>query len=417
MSLESEFNPLLILLDEFKNTGDDKFNPLLILLDDADNTSSSCSIREDLDEMCARIRRGIKGIFQGCLQGKKRKTSVKRPSSERLVDETSKDEPSVFLVPPSKQSDIQDKTVSQCETVISEDGLASPPVCVTLLSGDTQTAMNDILGIPENPCPSVTDQLPFVQCPIMGRLTPGDSNSLFPNSPTSDIVDEEGDKPFLVFDDGLIRSSDLKSEASLDISINCLPEITQHSTDTCSSNRGPPFIATCPPLGEERMFASFACDRPCNVGARKTGAWESEADPLDTRATTISLSFISLSFPRHGPDQASNYFIGNDQDSERVKAVSCALSFPRPGPDQGTNCNIDTDRKPFGLKTALLALAFPRHGPDITFAACFHLFVPLQHAIAQRCYAVPPVRPTPSVRIAGGREAYGKLRPVRRPWF
>ena len=202
MSLESEFNPLLILLDEFKNTGDDKFNPLLILLDDADNTSSSCSIREDLDEMCARIRRGIKGIFQGCLQGKKRKTSVKRPSSERLVDETSKDEPSVFLVPPSKQSDIQDKTVSQCENAINEDGLASPsesslPVCVTLPPGNSQTVL-EIFGTSETRCTSVSDQQPVIQTSASINSTSEDPNSLKPVSCMSDKIGEEYEKPFLV---------------------------------------------------------------------------------------------------------------------------------------------------------------------------------------------------------------------------
>ena len=400
MPFESEFNPLLILLDKFENTGDE-FNPLLILLEEAENTRRFCfarEFREEWGEMCDELRRSVREIFQGVLQGKKHKTS------ERLV-EISKDEPSVTLVPQSKPLVIQDKTVFQCENVIASQSEYAPPVCVTLLSGDTQTGMNGILGIPE----SVPDQLPFPHCPTIGRLTPGDSNSLIPNSHTSDIVDEECDKPILVLDNGLIRSSDLKSEASLDISINCLTENTRHSIGTCSSNRDPHFIASGPALGQD---ASFECNLSGNVGSGKTGTQESEKDPLDTKAATLPLPF-----PRHGPDQASNYFIGNDQDSERVKAVSCALSFPRHGPDQETNCTIDTDQKPFGY-TALLALSFPKHGPDITFAAFVHLFVSLQYAIAQRCsYVLPPVRPTPVVRMAGGREAYGRLRPVRRPWF
>ena len=132
---------------------------------------------------------------------------------------------------------------------------------------------------------------------------------------------------------------------------------------------------------------------------------------MDTKAATLPLSF-----PRHGPDQGTHYFIGNDQDSERVNAVSCALSFPRHGPDQGTNCTIDTYQKS-SSRTASLTLSFPQQGPDTTFAACFHLFVPFQYEIAKRYYAVPSVRPTGVVRMAGGREAYGKLLPVRRPWF
>ena len=211
MSYETEFNPLLILLDEFENTGDD-FNPLLILLEEAENTRRFCfarEFREEWGEMCDELRRSVGEIFQGVLQGKKHKTS------ERLV-EISKDEPSVTLVPQSKPLVIQDKTVFQCETVIASQSESASPVCVTLLSGDTQTGMNGMLGIPE----SVPDQLPFAYCPTIGRLMPGDSNSLIPNSPTSDIVDEERDRPFLVLDDGLTRRSDL--EASLDIqSINC----------------------------------------------------------------------------------------------------------------------------------------------------------------------------------------------------
>ena len=154
-------------------------------------------------------------IFQGFRQGK-RKTSKKRPPSERLI-ETSKYEPSVILVPPSKPPDIQDETVFQGESVINEDSLASSSesslsVCETLLSGDIQTTLNGILGISENPCPSVPDQSPVTHSPTSGMLTSEDSNSLNPDSCMFEIAQDEYRKPFLVFDDGRVRSSDLQSE-------------------------------------------------------------------------------------------------------------------------------------------------------------------------------------------------------------
>ena len=58
-----------------------------------------------------------------------------------------------------------------------------------------------------------------------------------------------------------------------------------------------------------------------------------------------------------------------------------------------------------------------KDGPDIrSFGASG--VTQLQFVVALNRFVSPFIRPTYiSVRMADGREAYGKLRPVRRPWF
>ena len=130
---------------------------------------------------------------------------------------------------------------------------------------------------------------------------------------------------------------------------------------------------------------------------------------MDAHAVTLPLPL-----PRHGPGQATSCFIRNDQDSEGLKVTTIAQSFPRQGSDQGL---VGTDQGSSGLRTSALALPFPKHGPDIAFAASFYLSISLHFAIVQNCFVVSPVAQTTVVRMANGREAYGRLRPVRRPWF
>ena len=60
--------------------------------------------------------------------------------------------------------------------------------------------------------------------------------------------------------------------------------------------------------------------------------------PLD-----VNEGSFSLSFPRQGPDQRNDRLVGDDQDSQTLKA---ALSFPRHGPDQRAIRQKGTDQKP-----------------------------------------------------------------------
>ena len=222
--------------------------------------------------------------------------------------------------------------------------------------------------------------------------------------------------------EGPVRSPDLQAGASFDVSVAHPSDfvepqslrITRLSDELSPSIRDSErSVATSLPLCDERMlFVSFLCNLTGSVGTRKSGTQECEEDILDAHAATLPLIL-----PRHGPDQATNCFIRNDQDSEGLKVMTIAQSFPRHGPDQGTTCLVGTDQDSSGLRTSALALPFPKHGPDIAFAASFYLSVPLQFAIVRNCFGVPLVAQTTVVRMANGREAYGRLRPVRRPWF
>ena len=146
------------------------------------------------------------------------------------------------------------------------------------------------------------------------------------------------------------------------------------------NNTSPPYLVSSPPLGDTEMH-------PSNV--------------------------LSPPMLRHGPDRRSDPLINTGADSEAFKAETIAPSFHRHGPDQGNTCFVGIEQDSFDLLTSV-RLAFPKHGPDIlTF---FRQFT--SDVITQPLLSSQSVGCTAVVRMAEGREtAYGRLRPVRRPWF
>ena len=93
---------------------------------------------------------------------------------------------------------------------------------------------------------------------------------------------------------------------------------------------------------------------------------------------------LTLSIPRHGPDQKTHYSPSTGQDSGRLLQTAHVLSFSKHGPDIRL------------LATSGEAL--------LQFAKSF-------------CMTPQPTRQTPGIRMAEGQTTYGRLRPVRRPWF
>ena len=112
---------------------------------------------------------------------------------------------------------------------------------------------------------------------------------------------------------------------------------------------------------------------------------------------------------RYGRDQRPNVSLGTDQVSEATVAQILALSFPRHGPDESMNGFVGTSV----LRRSVLGLPFPKHGPDIlVYVRQF-----TSDIITQAWSSSQSVGRTSAIRMAEGREAYGRLRPVRRPWF
>ena len=84
-----------------------------------------------------------------------------------------------------------------------------------------------------------------------------------------------------------------------------------------------------------------------------------------------------------------------------------AVSFPRHGPDESITRFVGTSV----LRRSVLGLPFPKHG----ILSFFRQFT--SGVITQALLSSQSVGRTSAVRMAEGREAYGRLRPVRRPWF
>ena len=112
---------------------------------------------------------------------------------------------------------------------------------------------------------------------------------------------------------------------------------------------------------------------------------------------------------RYGRDQRPNVSLVTVQVSEAIVAQILALSFPRHGPDENITRFVGTSV----LRRSVLDLPFPKHGPDIL--AFFRQLT--SGVITQALRSSQSVGRTSAIRMAEGREAYGRLRPVRRPWF
>ena len=95
--------------------------------------------------------------------------------------------------------------------------------------------------------------------------------------------------------------------------------------------------------------------------------------------------------------------------------ATLALSFPLHGPDQKTHCPPSTGQDLGRLLQTAHVLSFSKHGPDIRLLATSGEAL-LQFA-KSFCMTPQPTRQTPGIRMAEGQTTYGRLRPVRRPWF
>ena len=95
--------------------------------------------------------------------------------------------------------------------------------------------------------------------------------------------------------------------------------------------------------------------------------------------------------------------------------ATLALSFPLHGPDQKTHCPPSTGQDLGRLLQTAHVLSFSKHGPDIWLLATSGEAL-LQFA-KSFCMTPQPTRQTPGIRMAEGQTTYGRLRPVRRPWF
>ena len=112
--------------------------------------------------------------------------------------------------------------------------------------------------------------------------------------------------------------------------------------------------------------------------------------------------------------------------SDEPHAAKCPIKFDLTPADlhlsQSGTCSSNNSGREIGghddtsgLRKTLLSLAFPKHGPDIT--TFLRKLTSLQFVVAQNRLLLLPVSHAFVVRLAQGREAYGRLRPVRRPWL
>ena len=215
----------------------------------------------------------------------------------------------------------------------------------------------------------VSDDTQTTQCPVSQTLTSENSN--LPQSSTcspSNVGREiEGQ------DDSLVTCMSVQSFA-----LNS--DVTAHICQTILNNAS--FFVTGPSSGDDRKHP---------------------------------MTVLRPSINRQGTCMGSGLLINTGTDSEALKAEIVALSFPRHGPDQGKPQFVGIMEHDSSGLTSALGLAFPKLGPDHS-TVFFRQLAPLQF-VAQYRLPVLPVSHAFLVRLAQGREAYGRLRPVRRPWL
>ena len=135
---------------------------------------------------------------------------------------------------------------------------------------------------------------------------------------------------------------------------------------------------------------------------------------------TVTEAPLALSFPQYGPYQGTNCHptLSTGQDSGRLVQTAHALSFSRHGPGQESYCHHTPNTGQNSgslLQIAHTQMSFQKHGPDIRLLATSGVAL-LQFA-KSFCMTLQPARQVPGIRMAEGRTAYGRLQPVRRPWF
>ena len=216
----------------------------------------------------------------------------------------------------------------------------------------------DVTGVSESHCAPVFDKPRVTQCPVSQTLTSEDPNlhhsSMFsPNNVGREIEGQD------------------------DNSVTCLSvQSLAHNSDVTARNNAS-FFETGPSPGDDRKHP---------------------------------MTVLPPSIHRHGDGPGSGPVINTGTDSEALKAEIVALSFPIHGPDQGKPRFVCIMEQVSSGLTSALGLALPKHD-------FFSQFASLQFVVAQNRIPLLPVSLAFVVRLAQGREAYGRLRPVRRPWL
>ena len=321
------------------------------------------------------------------------------------------------------------------DTITQESSLFA---CEGLPTGNAQTG-SDVFIVSESYYGPVPDQLPIDQCPASQNPTSVDSNLSRSDSNLPQFVEcshdtrVENGNPCLS-DECSVLSSDIKnvSESRADFAQTQSIFSTCLANDSCSLTQEPAhFLITCSQLCDETMHNAndlpptisrhgpdlqndrFVSSDPDSEGLKAQtltpfpSLGEGDVGPLTQEAFLVTGP--SLVPPRFGRDQRPNVSSGTNQVSEAIVAQILALSFPKHGPDENITSFVGTSV----LRRSVLDLPFPKHGPDIL--AFFRQLT--SGVITQALRSSQSVGRTSAIRMAEGREAYGRLRPVRRPWF
>ena len=224
-----------------------------------------------------------------------------------------------------------------------------------------------VCGVSENHRAHVSDDTRTTQCPVSQILTSENSNLPLSSTCSPSNVGREIE----VQDDSLVTCMSVQS-----LALNS--DVTAHICQTTLNNAS--FFVTGPSPGDDRKHP---------------------------------MTVLRPSINRHGTGLGSGLLINTGTDSEALKAEIVALTFPRHGPDQGKTRFVGIiEQDPFCL-TFALGLVFPKHDPDIT--AFFRQLASLQFVVAPNWLPLLPASHAFVVRMAEGKEAYWRLRPVRRP--
>ena len=342
----------------------------------------------------------------------------------------------------------------QYEAVTEDEFATGEPIAFTskfplfdskaFSTGNAQTG-SDVFGVSETHCTSVPDQLPIDQRLISQSLTSVDSNMPRSDSNLLQAVEYSPDEASVenvnpCLSDECSVFSGAKYEATLDTSVRHPSEFGQTKSvastclvnDICSSTQElSHFLIIDPPVCDETMHNASVLPPPIprhgpdlqndHFVSSEPGAERSKAQTLtsfsslgksDVGSFTQEAFIVTGPLPmpsRYGKDTRPNVSSGTNQVSEAIVAQILALSFPKHGPDENITSFVGTSV----LRRPVLDLPFPKHGPDIL--AFFRQLT--SGVITQALRSSQSVGRTSAIRMAEGREAYGRLRPVRRPWF
>ena len=288
----------------------------------------------------------------------------------------------------------------------------------------------DVSGVSEShyAYAPVSDQLSINQGPIMQNPTSVDSN--FPQSVacSPDEARVENENPFPSGEYSEL-SSVTQNLAALNVSVGRASDRDQSQTVSISGLAGggdvrsttqdtsPPFLVSSPPLsdltsvlplsiprhGPDLQYNLFFCSDSEGLKVQNLTPFSSlgKSDVSSFTREAFLVTGPLLMPSRYGEYQPPNASLGTNQVSEVIVAQILALSFPRHGPDESITRFVSTS-----VLSSVLLLPFPKHGPDNLTSFVITDLLPSQS-----------VGRTSAIRMAEGREAYGRLRPVRRPWF